>query len=98
VSINDDLWKWIRQAPLPVVLAISLTGFGAMSTWVWAVGNEVAAAKAESAVAAEKAANAERNSRRAEDKMDEANRMLNKLLEAVAAIQATLAERDKAKK
>ena len=98
MSINDDLWKWTRQAPLPVVLAISLTGFGAMGTWVWAVSGEAATAKSDAAVAAEKAKNAERAATRAEDKQDEANRMLNELLKAVAAIQATLAERDKAKK
>jgi hypothetical protein len=86
MSIDETTWKWLKTAPLPVVLAISLLGFGTLGTWVWAVSNEVTAAKSDAAVAKVRAENAERAATRAEDKMDKALDKLDKLLEAVAAM------------
>lgn len=88
MTAKDVTWKWFKTAPLPVVLSITLLGFGALGSWLWALEGEQAEQAAEVAVAVEKAENAEEVAQRVEDKMDKANDKLDKLLVALTKIEA----------
>jgi capsular polysaccharide biosynthesis protein len=77
---TDETWKWLRTAPLPVVLAISLMSSGGLATWLWAVDKEQDAQKASVAVAAEQAKTAAEIAKSMDAKLD-------KLLEIVQAVQ-----------
>ena len=92
---TDETWKWLRTAPLPVVLSICLTTSGGLATWLWAVDKEQSEQKADVAVAAEQAKTAADTAKKMDEKLD-------KVLEAVLAIQlqqaADNAVKDKADK
>jgi len=92
---TDETWKWLRTAPLPVVLSICLTTSGGLATWLWAVDKEQDEQKATVAVAAEQAKTAADTAKKMDEKLD-------KVLEAVLAIQlqqaADNAVKDKAEK
>ena len=95
---TEETWKWLRQAPLPVVLSICLLSSTILGSWVYAVEQKQNEQKTAVAVAAEKAAVAAETAKRAEDKLDKANDKLDQLLEAVIRVKAELdASKKKAK-
>lgn len=55
MSFSEDTWAWIKTAPLPVVLAISLLLNGFQGTWLWALERAVGVLETKFAVVAEKA-------------------------------------------
>ena len=83
----NDTWKWLKTAPLSVVLAITLSGFTVLGGWLWAVDEEQDDQAKVVAVAVEKAENAEEAAQRVEEKMDKANDKLDKLLVAITIMQ-----------
>ena len=89
MSITDDTWKWVKTAPLSVVLAISLSLSGILGTWVWAVDREQGKQATEVAVAVVEAHNAVKIANRLDDKLEKANKKLDELLEVILAIRAT---------
>lgn len=82
MTIGGELiWDWLRKAPLPVVLAISLSLSAAIGTWVYAVDATATTAAKDAAVAVE----GKREQARRLEKIDE---KLDKLLEAVVELRA----------
>ena len=89
MSITDDTWKWIKTAPLPVVLAISLSMSGVLGTWVWAIDKQQGEQATAVAVATVEAHNAVEIANRLDDKLEKANKKLDELLEVILTIRAT---------
>ena len=97
MTAKDVTWEWFKTAPLPVVLAITMSGFLLLGGWVWSVDEEQDEQAAEVAVAVEKAENAEEAAQRVEEKMDKANDKLDKLLVAITIMQTKNADKTAAK-
>jgi hypothetical protein len=85
---GEDIWNWLRKAPLPVVLAISLSSTLLLSGWIWAVEGKAA----DAATAAQVAQESKRDQSRRIEKIDE---KLDKLLEAVVELKAVSKEEKK---
>jgi hypothetical protein len=87
--ISDDTWKWLKGAPLPVVLSMCLTSSSVLAAWVYAVEKEQEAQKAPIAVAAEQAKTAVEIAKGLDAKID-------KLLEIVLEMKAEKKAKPKA--
>jgi hypothetical protein len=87
--INDDTWKWLKTAPLPVVLSMCLTSSGILATWLYAVDKEQSEQRAAVAVAAEQAKTAAEIAKGMDAKVD---RLLVIVLEMQAEKKAEKAE------
>jgi len=83
VSMSDDAWKWLKTAPLPVVLALTLPA-GAFLT-----AKQVAMAT-EQAKQGERVENVKKDQEAVKAQIEKANDKLDKLLEAVLRLQAEL--------
>jgi hypothetical protein len=94
--MKEETWNWLRGAPLPVVLAISLLSTGVLGTWVWDVSAEVAEQKTDVAIAVEQAKQANDAQKSVEKKLDKVDDKLDKLLESVAAMKAAAEEKARA--
>lgn len=84
MSFNSDTWEWLKTAPLPVVLSISLSCFVVMGSYAYSIDKKVqehvTQEKAVVAVAAEQASNAAATTKRVEDKIDKMAELLNKVI------------------
>lgn len=86
---GEAVWDWLKKAPLPVVLAISLSSTVFLAGWLYAVDDKASEAAKDAAVAASaKVAEARRV-----EKMDE---KIDTLLKIVLEIQAEKAAEKKA--
>jgi len=94
MSWNEDVWKWIKSAPLPVVLVLSVLSAGVSIRYTYAATQEakkkaeVSEAKAEDA--AKKADAAAATGDRTKEQVDEISKDVKKLLEAIGRVQGTL--------
>lgn len=93
---NEALWKWLKTAPLPVVLTICLSTTGALAGWVWAVADDLANQRAIVAVAAEQARTAKENQAKLETQLSEFDKKIDKVLAAIVELKT--AERVRAAK
>ena len=96
-SLWSEVWNWLRLAPLPVVLAISLVGFGTIGNWVSRVSAETDRAKTAAEEAKSKADQAKSASDKSDSKLDKIDDKINKLLEEVIRLR-TIQEQADAKK
>lgn len=78
---GEDAWKWLKTAPLPVVMALTL----ALSGWVWSVDRAVYAQA--QATAADKTVQQERDKDR-DERNKRIEEKLDKLLQDVADVKA----------
>lgn len=85
---RDAIWKWLSAAPLPVVLSICLTTTGTLAGWVWVVAGEQATQKAAVAVAVEQAKDAKENIADTRDALGSIDAKIDRLIQAVADLQA----------
>ena len=97
-DIKGDVWGWLKTAPLPVVLAISLTGFMALGNWIHNVSADTERAKTAAQDAKAKSSEAKSVADRADDKLDKVTEKLDQLLEEVIRLRTIQEQADSKKK
>lgn len=85
---GEEVWTWLKKAPLPVVLSLCLTSFTVLATWLYAVEGEQAKQAVAVAEAKKDAEQAKKAAEGMDAKLEKANEKLDKLLEAVIEMKA----------
>lgn len=88
---GEAIWDWLKKAPLPVVLAISLSSTLVLGSWLWAVDGKAGDAAQAAAVASE-------SKRAVEQRVQKMDEKLDKLLEVVLELKAEKKVADEAAK
>lgn len=96
--MKDLVWKWVVSAPPAVVLSICLTVTGGLGGWVWVIAGEQADQKAAVAVAVEKSRGAVEKALEVQDAQTRVESKIDRLLEAVARIEANEAAKRRREK
>lgn len=76
-----DAWKWLKSAPLPVVMAFNLS----LGIWLWGVSG---AFEVHKVWAEEQAKGRQNEAAKVEKKLEQLDAKIERLLEAVLSLQA----------
>lgn len=95
---REELWAWLKSAPLPVVLTICLTTSGGLTAWVWALSERVSASTATAQLAVEKAETAKSLAADGDDRLTRMDGKLDRLLVAVTELKTAEAARERKEK
>lgn len=94
MSWDEDVWKWVKTAPLPVVLVVSLFAGGASMQFAYA---QAKSSQKKAEEARDKAAEAQKvadqsasDTQRTKEQVDEMRDDIKELLKAVARIEGAL--------